>query len=203
MERAKHVLKITATLMAIFLLLSCNPIEKDTQSDTMLVVLNLTGIDIEDKEVNFVQSDVVSVDSETGQIYVTADAAKATLTAKSLEPEPALGTSNYSSILVTRYRVTYTRSDGKDKEGVDVPYSFEGSLSVLVEIDSTAEISFIIVRESAKLEPPLIYLREGRGEGPLTVQAKVDFYGHDLTNHKVKATGYVTIFFANYIDKQG
>ena len=31
--------------------------------------------------------------------------------------------------------------------------------------------------------------------------ATVDFYGHDLLNNKVTATGYLTIFFANYADQ--
>ena len=203
MEKAKQALKITATLTLIFFFLSCNSVVKNTQSDTMLIVTNITGKDIEDNEVNFLQSDVVQVDPDTNQLYVTADSATATLTAKSLEPEPTLGTSNYSNILVTSYTVSYTRSDGKNREGIDVPYSFSASLSVLVEVDATVDVPFIIVRESAKLEPPLINLREGRGEGPLTVQAKVDFYGHDMANHKVKATGYLTIFFANYIDQEG
>lgn len=203
MERSKQAIKITAILSVIFLLLSCNPIEKDTQSDSMLVVSNITGTDLADNDVNFLQSDVVTVDPDTGQQYVTADSAKATLTVKTLEPEPALGSSQYSNIMVTRYIVTYTRSDGKNEEGVDVPYSFEGSLSAQVEVDASLEISFIIVRESAKLEPPLLSLREGWGEGPLTVQAKVDFYGHDMANHTVKATGYLTIFFADYIDQEG
>jgi len=203
MEKANQALKITVILTMILFLFSCNSVVKKTQSDSMLIVSSITGKDIEDNDVNFLQSDVVSVDPDTGALYITADSAKATLTAKSLEPEPALGTSTYSNILVTSYSVTYTRSDGKNREGIDVPYSFSGSISALVEIDASAEVSFIIVRESAKLEPPLINLRDGRGEGPLTIQAKIDFYGHDVANHQVKATGYLTIFFANYIDEQG
>jgi hypothetical protein len=52
----------------------------------------------------------------------------------------------------------------------------------------------------AKLEPPLIALADGRAEGVLTCVAKIDFYGHDMINNKVKATGYLTIYFANYVD---
>jgi len=201
MEKAKNPLKITAILTVIFLLLSCNPIEDETQSDSILVLQNLTGTDIEGNEVNFLQSDVVSVDSDTGLSYVAADAAEASFTAKLMDPTTTLTSSFYNNIIITRYTVAYVRSDGKNTEGVEVPYSFEGSLSTLIEIDSTVDVSFIIVREVAKLEPPLINLREGRGEGTIEITAKVDFYGHDITNNKVKATGYLTIFFANYIDE--
>jgi len=201
MEKAKKPLKITAILTIILLLLSCNPIENETQSDSILVVLNLTGTDIEGNEVNFLQSDVVLVDSDTGFSSVAADAAKASFTAKLMDPTTTLTSSFYNNITITRYIVAYVRSDGKNTEGVDVPYSFEGSLSTLIEIDSTVDVSFVIVREVAKLEPPLINLREGRGEGTIEITAKVDFYGHDMANNEVKATGYLTIFFANYIDE--
>ena len=30
--------------------------------------------------------------------------------------------------------------------------------------------------------------------------AKIDLYGHDLVNNKVTATGYLTIYFANFAD---
>ncbi|MFP4082357.1 MAG: hypothetical protein ACLFVG_06315 [Candidatus Aminicenantes bacterium] len=201
MKETKKAIKTISILTGFFLLLSCNPVVKESQSDSLLVVLNLTGTDIEGNEVNFLQSDVVQVDPDTGYPYVTADPAKATFTAKLMDPASALGPSHYNSITVNRYTVTYTRSDGKKREGVDVPYSFEGSLSILVEIEETVDASFIIVREVAKLEPPLVNLREGRGEGVIEMQAKVDFYGQDMAENKVKATGYLTIFFANYIDE--
>ena len=70
----------------------------------------------------------------------------------------------------------------------------------VVEIDSSVDISFVIVREVSKLEPPLINLHEGRSEGVIEMRAKIDFFGHDMSNNKVKAIGYLTIFFANYAD---
>jgi hypothetical protein len=202
MKKVKNVLKIMAILGFGFLLFSCNPIEDEGQSDSLLVVLNLTGTDIEGNVVNFLQSDVVIIDPNTGLPSVAADAAKVRFTAKLIDPNPTVTASQYNSITVNRYTVTYIRSDGKSRQGVDVPYSFEGSLSTLIDIDSTVEVSFVIVREVAKVEPPLLNLREGRGEGVLQVTAKVDFYGQDMVKNNVKATGYLTIFFANYVDKE-
>jgi hypothetical protein len=197
MKKTKNALKITAILMGLFFLFSCNPIADESQSDSLLVVVSITGIDLQDNEVNFLQSDVLTIDSD-GNEYVTGDTAKVTFTAKLMNPVAAEA-SHYNSIQVNRYTVQYIRSDGKSVEGVDVPYSFEGSMSALVEIDGTAEVSFIVVREVAKLETPLIDLVEARGEGVLQVVAKIDFYGQDMANNKVRATGYLTIFFANYI----
>ncbi|MFW6160028.1 MAG: hypothetical protein ACOC57_02680 [Acidobacteriota bacterium] len=201
MKKLHSIISILAILLVSLFLSSCNPIEDESRSPSILVLLNLTGSDIEGNEANFLQSDVVKLDEDSGGTYVTADTASATLTAKLLQPESQFGSSQYNSIMLTRYIVSYYRTDGKNSQGVDVPYSFEGSLSTLIEIDQSVDISFIIVREVAKLEPPLINLADGRAEGTITVTAKVEFYGHDLTNNTVKTTGYLTIYFANYIDE--
>jgi len=195
MNKPKVLLK-TSLLLALFVVLvSCNPLENESLSDSMLVIMKLTGQDINGNTVNFLQSDVL-----TSANTVTADPAQVTLRAQMLNPDPINGSSQYNNVIVTRYVVTYFRSDGKNVEGVDIPYSFEGYLSTLVEIDNIAELSFVLVREVAKLEPPLINLHEGRGDGVLQIKAKVDFYGHDLANKAIKSTGYLSIYFANYAD---
>jgi len=195
----KNWLKILVIVPAIFLLFSCNPIEDDSRSDSILLVVRITGTDVEDNEVDFLQSDVIVIDPDTGNGTVAADAAKVTFAAESLDPEPMLGSSHYFDIFVTHYVVTYSRSDGKNQEGVDIPYAFDGSLSARVQLDGQTEASIVVVRAVSKLEPPLINLTAGRGEGELKATARIDFYGHDTLGNKVKATGYLTIFFANYI----
>lgn len=184
-----------AILPAIFFLLSCNPLEDESASNSLLVVLKIVGSDINGNEVDFLQSDVMGTNGT-----ITADTANVMLKASLMEPASVYGPSQFNNILVTRYVVSYMRSDGKAAEGTDVPYSFEGYLSRTIEVDASVDISFVIVREVAKLEPPLINLFEGRDDGALEVRARVDFYGQDMTNNKVKATGYLTIFFANYTD---
>jgi hypothetical protein len=200
MKKAKNSLKIMAILSVVLLLFSCNPLENETESDSLLVVQSVTGTDIDGNTANYLQSDVQKIDDQTGQAYITADSAKATFKVSLLDPTPGLQSSQYHSVTINRYVVSYSRSDGHNTPGVDLPYSFEGSLSVQLDVGSTAAIAFIIVREVAKLEPPLINLVEGGEEGVLQVTAKVDFYGQDMANNKVKATGYLSIFFANYSD---
>ena len=195
MNKEKTIFKTTILLALFAVLISCNPIENETLSNSMLVIMSLTGQDINGNISNFLQSDVL-----TSINTVTADPATVTFKAQLLNPDPINGSSQYNNVLVTRYVVTYFRSDGKNIEGVDVPYSFEGHMSSLVEIDNISELSFVLVREVAKLEPPLINLHEGRAEGVLQLRAKVDFYGHDLANKVVKSTGYLSIYFANYAD---
>jgi hypothetical protein len=202
MRKTKNWLKILVIVPAIFLLFSCNPIENDSRSNSVLLVVKIMGTDIEENEADFLQSDVIVINPDTGLSTVAADAAEVTFTAESLDPEPLLGTSYFNDIFVTHYVVTYTRSDGKNQEGVDVPYSFDGNLTSRVELGTQTEVNFVIVRAVSKLEPPLVNLAVGRGEGELKTTARIDFYGQDTLGKTVKATGYLTIFFANYITSE-
>jgi hypothetical protein len=195
MNTTKKALRIAVLLSAFLVLVSCNPVEDDSESASMLLVDNLLGHDAEGKAGNFLQSDVVL---STGSIV--ADTASATLRAITVDPDPLLGTSPYNDIVLTRYIVSYSRTDGRNVPGVDVPYPFEGSLSTVVKVGSQSTITFVIVREVAKMEPPLIGLVDLGEEVVLACTAKVEFYGHDNVNKTVKATGYLTIYFANYAD---
>jgi hypothetical protein len=194
----KRTIGAAVLLAASVLLTSCNAVENKSQSASLLIVESLTGLDIDGAEGFFLQSDVLIVDPVTGTTSVRADSAKATFRATTLDLAPLLGTSQYNDIQITRFVVTYIRADGRNIEGVDVPYSFEGSLSILVRIGISVPVSFIIVREVAKQEPPLFNLRAAFPGDILNVTAKVDFYGHDLANKAVRATGMLPVFFANY-----
>jgi len=66
-----------------------------------------------------------------------------------------------NEVTITRYRVVYRRADGLKKEGVDVPFAFDGAITITVPAaGSTA--SFELVRHIAKEEPPLVQLINGR-----------------------------------------
>jgi hypothetical protein len=203
MKKANYLLKLLAILPAIYFFISCNAVENETNSSSILLVENIMGQDMEDNEANFLQSDVLYKDPSTEAETIYADIATATLQTKLLNPLSVTGPSQYNDIMLDRYVVTYFRSDGNNIEGVDVPYSFEGHLSVNIPVDSEVTITFVIVREVAKMEPPLVGLTEGRDIGVLQVHAKVEFFGHDMANKNIKATGYLDIFFANYANESG
>ncbi len=195
MKNRKKIHSLSVILPVLLILSACNPIEDETRSASILVVERIQGQDYEGNTADYLQSDVIKNNS------VFADVATATLRASTLDPAPMLGTSQYNDIVLTKYTVSYSRTDGKNTPGIDVPLPFEGTLSVLLRVGSSTGVSFVIVREVAKMEPPLIALAEGRAEGVLQVTARVDFYGHDLANRNVKATGYLPIYFANYVDE--
>ena len=197
MKTASIILRASVVLAAAFLLLSCNALVNKTESASLLVVENLMGTSLEGDTVNYLQSDVLIQSS--GAETITADSALATFQVTLLDPNAGAASSIYNDVQLNRYVVTFNQPNGNNIEGRDVPYSFEGSMSSLIRVGTAAEVAFIIVREVAKWEPPLINLRDGTNV--LQVTAKVDFYGKDLAGKSVKATGYLTIFFANYANE--
>ena len=113
---------ILAVLPSLLVLTACNPLEDESQSSTLLLVESMMGRDASGTAASYLQSDVIS---SSGVIY--ADAATATLRASFLDPAPILKPTGYSDLVLDRYVVSYFRSDGRSREGVDVPYSFEGA----------------------------------------------------------------------------
>jgi hypothetical protein len=97
-------------------------------------------------------------------------------------------------ITVTGYHVQYIRSDGRNTQGVDVPYAFDGALTATVSGNTT--VTFTLVRLQAKLEAPLAAL--ATNNIPFTAVAQVTFYGHDQTGRDASVTGSIEITFANF-----
>ena len=100
-------------------------------------------------------------------------------------------------ITVDRYHVRFFRADGRNTQGVDVPYEFDGAFTVTVG-SSQAEAGFTIVRNIAKREAPLQALRTNGLI--LSTIAEITFYGRDQTGHEVVATARTSIDFANFGD---
>jgi len=204
MAKMKKGLCLWVGLALVLFLFSCkNPIAEDTESNTLLLLVSLLSQDLEGNPSNFLQSDVIVTDVDTGASTIIADTAKATMRAELMNPNPAALSSVYNDLELSSYTVTYFRSDGKNVEGVDIPYSFSGTLAGYIQIGTTAEFTFVVVREVAKMESPLLNLRDGRSEGVIQMTARIDFYGHDMSQKDVKATGYLTIYFANYDNASG
>jgi hypothetical protein len=191
----KQFILLGMAAAALLVATSCNPIENKTQSASLLTVLDIEGTDQNGNEAPYLQSDVLT---GTG---IIADSAIATIRNTLLSPDPVEGTSQYNDVILTRYIVSFTQPNGAGQEGVDVPYSFEGALSTTIPINSDSSFAFIIVREVAKLEPPLVQLQDANDV--LECTAKIEFFGHDVANRDVKTTGYLNVFFANYTDASG
>ena len=103
-------------------------------------------------------------------------------------------------ITVTRYRVEFKRSDGRNTQGVDVPYAFDGSASGTFGTDG-ATLTFALVRAQAKLEAPLKALRGGGGALLISTIAELTFFGQDQNGNEVSVTGSISVNFADWGDE--
>lgn len=153
-------------------------------------------------------SDVVTnVKKDVGgtQVYVPTifeDVGKVTFRLGMKDPgttttPTAPSSANY--ITVTQYHVNYVRADGRNTPGVDVPYPFDGGLTVTVGA-STATAGMTLVRIQAKLEAPLRAMVGGSGAVAISTIAEVTFYGKDQMGREVSVMGKISVNFADWGD---
>jgi len=108
--------------------------------------------------------------------------------------------SSLNAVTINRYHVAYRRADGRNTQGVDVPYAFDSGLTFTVPADGTAaSAGFDLVRNVAKREAPLAAL--ATGETFITMIADVTFYGRDLAGNDLSVTGSIGITFGNFVDE--
>jgi hypothetical protein len=192
MNKTTVTLKALAIAAAVLALAGCNTISKETQSSSMIIIESLTGTTMAGDTVAYLQSDVLDSDG-----LVRVNNATANIIVRLVNPNSVEGPSQFNDVVLTSYRVTYELPTGPGTPGTDVPLPFDGNFStVLCPVDESVAVPFVVVLESAKTAPPLSSLI-----GTSTVletRAKIEIFGHDLTEHAVTATGYLTIFFADY-----
>lgn len=194
MKKIIPCLKVLAVAAAFVALAGCNTLSRETESSSIIVVESVTGTTIEGEVVAFLQSDVIDADG-----LVRANTATANIVVRLVNPDPISGPSQFNDVVLTNYRVTYELPTGPGTPGVDVPLPFDGNFStVLCPVDESTAVPFVVVLEAAKLAAPLIGLR-----GTTTVlegRARIEIFGHDLADHPVQATGYLTVYFADYLE---
>ncbi len=103
-------------------------------------------------------------------------------------------------ITVNRYHVDFVRSDGRNVQGVDVPYSVDGAVTGTITTSPT-ELVFPLVPVQRKLEAPLRALRNGGGAIAIMTVASVTFYGYDQAGNTVAVTGLISVNFADWADE--
>lgn len=108
--------------------------------------------------------------------------------------------SSLNQVTITRYRVIYRRTDGRNTPGVDVPFPIDSAVTVTIPADGSATTSFQIVRHAAKEEAPLKAL--GTNGDIISTVAEVTFYGRDQVGNDVSATGMIGIDFGNFADPE-
>lgn len=196
MKKTTTVLKIVVLLPCLLSLLSCDKINPEHASSSILLVHRINAYTATGDTADFLESDVL----ETAMLTptVVSDIITATLEARLKAPETVgPGPSYQNRIVLHSYDVTYTYIDSTALVS-GTPAGFSGELSVALDIDSIVDVSFVIVRNQAKNAIPLLNI-QGTNE-LLQVVATITFYGDDIAGNPVQAIAYLTIFFADYAD---
>ena len=193
------VVRVAGAAALILSSVSCGDLTREGTSSSYLIITALEASSgAEDGEFGgTLTSDVITVVDDEAGVYADIGRVQFALGLKDpgAPASPASPTQN-NFITVERYRVRYTRSDGRNTEGVDVPYAFDGAFTATVSGSTTA--GFIIVRHQAKQEAPLRAL-VSNGIIVSTI-AEVTFYGHDQTGREVSVMGKILITFGNFAD---
>jgi len=213
--RARTVRAAVALVGAVTLglpLAGCTTRQLEGESPAYLIVESLTGANgaEPDELAASVDSDVITMVSTTidgNDVRVPtffADPGEVSFALALKDPGTAASPAQPTSanfITVNRYRVDYVRSDGRNTPGVDVPYGFDGGLTVTVT-GSGVRASLTLVRIQAKQEAPLAALRNGGPALAISTIARVTFYGEDQAGREVKVTGNIGVNFANWGDPE-
>ena len=172
----------------------CSSTAREGRSPVYLVLLNLEAAPGAEPDLmtNTLQSDVFTC----GGVF--EDPGRVTMRVQ--YKNPTAGTIDaINFVTLTRYRVDFRRSDGRNVPGVDVPYSFDGAATTTIAGNATL-MTLVVVRAQAKLEPPLRNLRAGGGAGLISTLADVTFYGKDQTGSDVTVAGTLSVNFADWAD---
>lgn len=187
-------------LAALLALAGCNAAENLSNSGTRLVLSDIKGV----TDGTETETDVIMSDVWLGETVVNTNAVLY-LDAVMLNPNVADDSlSEYNNIIVDRIDVSFTRTDGRSVPLVDVPESFSVPVHHKVSVGTQSALTFILIRHTAKMEPPLRDLRELGEEKVLILVANIKVYAYDLAGNRLEpATGWVEVHCANFGDEEG
>jgi hypothetical protein len=146
---------------------------------------------------------------------ITNDNVGLTLDVIPKNQNPAQVITALNDVFLERYEVRFTRADGRNQEGVDVPFGITGALGGIVRVGAETLTSITVVRHQAKLEPPLrnmhgvfVTLQQDpngtfhfSGAGLLTTIAEIIVHGRTTTGKVVRARGVIEVTFADFGDE--
>jgi hypothetical protein len=209
MMRTHFLARVLAVAVIAAATVSCGSVVRDSASPVFLGIDSLAGASGGGRGANAFSgtlfSDVVVLlttpapcSPATPCPTYFADSGQATLRVAMKNTVTTTAPTTNNDVIITGYSVAYHRADGRNTPGVDVPYGFSGGLTFTVSANSTAQISFELVRHDAKLESPLVQLASN--SSIVATIADVTFYGADRVGNAVSATGSISIEFGNFGD---
>ncbi|HZT78056.1 MAG TPA: hypothetical protein VFA27_15490 [Vicinamibacterales bacterium] len=192
---------------------SCGDVVRNGRAPVQLVINSIQaapgGGHGANQFVGFLLSDVLvlltspapcTADNPCPTIYDDSGQAQLTIVPKDLgSGSTPIAPSQSNAVTITRVHIKYTRADGRNVQGVDVPYEFDAAATATVNSATTAvPIVFELVRHAAKEEPPLMQLETS--PSIINTIAEITFYGTDLVGNAVQATGTIQVNFGNFGD---
>jgi hypothetical protein len=197
MRALKSSKVIAICFIASAMILACTAdTADDNTTNTLVTITELSGVGGE------LFSDVCTTEEDAPfpiSCVALNDDAEVTMRAEVKNLLPSLGATHYNNVVIDRYHVTFIRSDGRNTPGVDVPYPFDGAMNLFLELGTGDQsTTFTIVRQQAKLEPPLANLAGNGGAIVFSTIAQVDFYGADTAGRAIKVTGYLNVTFGDF-----
>jgi hypothetical protein len=209
MTGMQHFTRIVVAAAIVASTISCGKVVRTGRGSSFLVIDSLQGIRgaatagtatstlTSDVITNVISPAPCSATSPCPTVFGDLGVATMHIVMKDSGSDNPSAPSPFNDITVTRYHVEYTRADGRNTRGVDVPYPFDGAVTVTVT-PAGATFGFSLVRIQAKEETPLVLLRSG---GAFVSQiATVTFYGKDQTGAEVSIAGTIEINFGNFGD---
>jgi len=207
-----HVLKRLVALAAVVAAAtSCGDVVRNGRAPVLLVIQQIqaapggghgagtfTGFLLSDVVVLVTQPAPCATDNPCATIFDDSGQATLSLALKDIGGAVATSASPNNAVTISRVHIKYTRADGRNVQGVDVPYEFDAAATSTIPASGNATIVFELVRHAAKLEPPLLGLRDGGSI--VTTIAQVTFYGTDLVGNEISATGTIQVNFGNFGD---
>jgi hypothetical protein len=118
---------------------------------------------------------------------------------KDIGATAALAPTTNNEVTINRLHVDYSRADGRNTPGVDVPFGFDSAITGTVTAGGTLQLGFELVRNVAKEESPLVQLRSSNNF--ISAIATVTFYGVDRVGNNVQVSGQIQIEFGNFGDQ--
>jgi hypothetical protein len=211
MKGMRNVTRLVGLVFAAAAATSCGSVVRDGSSPVYLVVDQLLGFRggaasatgsstlISDVITNVTQPAPCSTDHPCATIF--GDNGSVTLRAplKDIGNTGALAPTSNNEITISQYRVKYIRADGRNTEGVDVPFGFDGAATGTIPAGGSLSLGFILVRNIAKQEAPLADLRVG--SNIINSIAQVTFYGKDRVGNNVSVMGQIDVVFGNFGDQ--
>jgi hypothetical protein len=208
---ATRYLKALTALAVLTTSVSCGDVVRQGRSSVFLVVNQLTAIrggNDQAEESGTLLSDVLTNVTSPDPCKPTApcptvfnDMAKATFRISPKDIGSATASTSPSTnneVTITHYRVDYRRADGRNRQGIDVPFGFDGAATGTVPSGGTLELAFELVRHNTKMESPLVQLIISKTI--ISTIADVTFFGRDQVGNEVSVTASILVEFGNFGD---